>query len=335
MLKKIILMFVIFISFFWGINDSFADKEDYTKSEQEINIDTLDRWNDKVLGANEYFSEMYDGARDKTAWLSWEEWVIALFYNLSKTLKNIFYAIASVYLIILVLMLFFSSNTEEEVSKFKKWIIWVSVWIMLMQIATTFVYVTFDKSIDNTLATQLSDVVIYPFIELIRFMAAFLFIMIAIFSFFTLVTANWDEERIKKWKLSIVQAIIWFFMLKITEILVTNTYGRVKCSTNANQEIWTKTWQENVLNTCLNMPSFDSNGLLIIKTINWINGFVAILTILFIIWAWFIILFSNWDEEKMKKAKWIIVYVILWLVVLVISYLILNFLPWAQNEGLI
>gem|GEM_PF-4267899 len=61
---------------------------------------------------------------------------------------------------------------------------------MLMQIATTFVYVTFDKSIDNTLATQLSDVVIYPFIELIRFMAAFLFIMIAIFSFFTLVTAN-------------------------------------------------------------------------------------------------------------------------------------------------
>ena len=262
---------------------------------------------------------------DKTANNVWDEWILALFIKLAKTIKNVFYFLAWVYLLVLVLILFFSSNTEEEVSKFKKWIIWITFWIMFMQIATTFSGVLFDKEINNELANQFSNTIIYPFIKLLRFMASFIFIAIAIFSFFTLVTANWDEERIKKWKLSIIQAIIWFFMLKITEVLVTNTYWKIICDWKWN----------NPLNNCLNIPSFEWNWLLIIKTINWINSFVAILTVLFIIWAWAIILFSNGEEEKMKKAKWIIIYVVIWIVILAISYLILNFLPWAQKEGLI
>jgi hypothetical protein len=161
-------------------------------------------------------------------------------------------------------------------------------------------------------------------------MAAFLFVTIGIYSFFTLVTANWDEERIKKWKYSIFQAIVWFFVLKITELLVVNSYWKITCwlwwSASASP---TGTW-----NSCIWTPKFSENGKLIIEIINWVNGFVAILTILFIIWAWAIILFSNWEEEKVKKAKWIIMYVIIWIFVLAFSFLILNFLPEAQRLGL-
>jgi hypothetical protein len=229
------------------------------------------------------------------------------------------------------LILFFSNNTEEEVWNFKKGIIWISIWIILMQLSTSFIWTLFDKDIDNRLATDFSDVIIYPMIELLRFMASFIFISIAIYSFFILVTASWDEEKTKRWKLSIIQAIIWFFMLKIIEVLVNNTYWKILCST----KIWWWTmWWWNILNDCIAIPKFNANWELIIKIINWVNSFVAILTVLFIIWAWVIILFSNWEEEKVKKAKWIIIYIIIWIFVLAFSYLILNFLPEAQRLGL-
>jgi hypothetical protein len=61
---------------------------------------------------------------------------------------------------------------------------------MVMQVASSFVYIIFDKDFDEQLAVDLSTTIIKPFIELIRFMAAFLFVTIGIYSFFTLVTAN-------------------------------------------------------------------------------------------------------------------------------------------------
>ncbi len=330
MLKKIILILVLFFSFFWGINNTFADKADYAN--WNIKIDNLEEDKNHVLRWNDYFEKMILD-NDKTAWKYWREWIDRFFGNISKSMKNIFYLIAWLYLIISVLQLFFSSNTEEEVTKFKKSIIWVSIWLMLMQIASSFVYVMFDGDFDELLAVNLSITIIEPFIQLIRFLAAFLFVAIAIYSFFTLVTANWDEERIKKWRYSIFQAIVWFFMLKITELLVTNSYWKILCW------LWWKPSMSdnsgNTWNQCIWAPKFEANGKLIIDIINWINWFVAILTILFIIWAWVIILFSNWEEEKVKKAKWIIIYVIIWIFVLALSFLILNFLPEAQRLGLI
>ena len=45
----------------------------------------------------------------------------------ARDLKNLFYAIATVYFLIICLKLIFSNNTEEELGKFKKGILWITV----------------------------------------------------------------------------------------------------------------------------------------------------------------------------------------------------------------
>jgi len=89
------------------------------------------------------------------------------------------------------------------------------------------------------------------------------------------------------------------------------------------------------MNSCIDVPDPTWNIELILKTINWINWFVWIITLLFIIWAWSIILFSNGDSEKIKKAKWMIIWIIIWVFVLVMSYIILNFFIDPQSKWLI
>ena len=332
MFKKIILLLFLFLSFFGWVNLSFADKSDYTIDEWNIKVDTTLPWKLK-----ENYLETIKDTRDNIASKTWESWIREIFPNIAKTIKNIFYVLAWLYFIVQVLILFFSSNTEEEVTKFKKSIIWISLWIMTMQIAYNFTDTLFDKDVDYTLAASFSENLIYPAIEILKFMASFIFLAMAIYAFFRLTTAHWDEEWVKKWKTTILQAIIWFFMVKVVDILVSYTYWRVNCVVTWNNivDIWKRHWWVNPMNSCIDVPDPTWNIELILKTINWINWFVWIITLLFIIWAWSIILFSNGDSEKIKKAKWMIIWIIIWVFVLVMSYIILNFFIDPQSKWLI
>jgi hypothetical protein len=56
------------------------------------------------------------------------------------------------------------------------------------------------------------------------------------------------------------------------------------------------------------------------------NGFIWLIVVILIIYAWFMVLTSVWDEEKLKKAKSIIMYIAIWLFILVANYLILTFI---------
>jgi hypothetical protein len=42
-------------------------------------------------------------------------------------------------------------------------------------------------------------------------------------------------------------------------------------------------------------------------------------------YAWSLVLLSAWDEEKLKKAKSMILYVAIWVLLLAFNYLILTF----------
>ncbi len=331
MFKKIILIFILFFSFFIGINNTFAVKSDY---DANIKIDRI-KASSNISWVNKYLNIIKD-KRDNDATKTWKEWFFALFENIAKTIKNIVYVVAWIFFIVEVLILFFSSNTEEEVNKFKQNIIWISIWIMTMQIAYSFTSTLFDKDIEASLAATFSDWLIYPAIQILRYMASFLFLTMAIYAFYRFVTAHWEEESVKKWKYTIIQAIIWFFMVKVVEFLVTSTYWQVVCSNVLeNKILWDTPNPNSTFNNCITAPDPTWNVELLLKTVNWVNWFVWLITLLFIIWAWWLILFSNWEEDKMKKAKQIIIYIIIWVVVLVMSYLILNFFIWAQEKWLI
>lgn len=57
--------------------------------------------------------------------------------------------------------------------------------------------------------------------------------------------------------------------------------------------------------------------------------FIALLGVLYIIYAWFGILTDSWDWAKVKKSKSIITYVLLWIVVIFLAYPIIN---WAITQ---
>lgn len=54
-------------------------------------------------------------------------------------------------------------------------------------------------------------------------------------------------------------------------------------------------------------------------------GFLSLVAVIYIIYAWFNIMIWSGDEEKIKKSKNTIVYVILWLLVIYFAYTLVVF----------
>lgn len=63
----------------------------------------------------------------------------------------------------------------------------------------------------------------------------------------------------------------------------------------------------------------------------YILNFLAFIAIIIIIYAWFNMLTSVWDEDKAKKSKQIIIYAILWLIIIYIAWPLIDFVIWILN----
>jgi len=66
----------------------------------------------------------------------------------------------------------------------------------------------------------------------------------------------------------------------------------------------------------------------VVKFIVW---FVYLLAVILIIYAWFNIMTWTWDEEKAKKSKTMIIYVIIWIAIIFLAGPIVNFVMKALN----
>jgi len=55
-------------------------------------------------------------------------------------------------------------------------------------------------------------------------------------------------------------------------------------------------------------------------------GFITLVAVIYIIYAGFQILIWNWDEEKLKKSKQTILYVVIWIIVIWLAYTITDFI---------
>ena len=312
-IKKLSIIILIIFSFGFSINQTNAASTTVNKNLNNLNwgknnvtnnkLDNFWKWDDRFFWIN-------------TTW--WK----GLFYtlvNIAQSLKNLFFFLATVFYLIIAIKLIAAEKTEEEVSKFKKWIIWITLWLMIMQIAYSYVITLYANSIWEQLAFDLITNIINPFIWLMEVLASFFFIAIAIFAFYRMVTANWKEEEITRAKMSILYAIMWFILLKLSKVIVEWVYWKLECHSS------TIAWFDVATISCIWWKN--TNGLTwnILQIINWMNSFIWIVTVLLIIWTWFNILFSAWDEEKIKKAKSTIIYIGIGLLLLVINYLLLTF----------
>ncbi len=311
-LSKIFIFISIFIIVgFFQITSINAQEEVISN----LNITTIDsgdknRNNDlKKLWDENFFKATY----------SWAKWINYFLVRVAKDLKNLFFILATLYLFIIVIKLLYTWDSEEGFTKFKKWVIWTSIGIFVMQAAYSYVKTLYDKDVWQNLAFNLIDNIVNPLIWMLEIFASVIFLLMAIIAFYQLITANWNEETIKKWKMTIVYAIIWFILIKLAKVIVEWVYWKLNCDNNI--------WWVLVYNTnnCLDIAEIDWFTKILLQIINWTNSFVALVVVLMIIYAWVLTLTSGGDEEKLKKAKKSLIYIAIWLFILAANYLILIF----------
>jgi len=220
-------------------------------------------------------------------------------------------------MVVMVLVLLIGDKPEEQQEKLKNGIVWISLGIMLMQIAFIIHDVFFNRDVDGALGQASVKYILEPILQMLMFFTSFVFLAMGIWSFYLLVTAGGDEDKTKKGKMIIVQAVIGFIVIKFAEVLVKNTFdpwcGKSLLSGLVKLES---------TDICANITA---NTSIITTIITWVNGFIALVIVLMVIYAGFLILTGKGDEEKYTKAKSILLYSGVGVIILFGSYIILNF----------
>lgn len=318
LIKAIIVLSFIFTNytattFAAEININFWNSTSLSWDSQ-LNLNTwVDNWVNSAVRRNTPLNALQNRYTDFSVWSWGETWIYNTLIRIARDLKNLFFVLSGIFFLILVIRLLVWEKTEEEVTNFKKWIIWISIWIIITQIAFYIVNVIFDRNITVRLAENFIDLIMWPLISVLETAASFLFLAIMIYAFFRIVTANWDEEKAKSWKMSVFYAAVWFIVIKLAKAIVATTYWKTNCRNNIFQT------------NCVNQTNLKWFAQIIVRVIDWMNSFVWIVVLILIIYAWFLVLTSAWDDDKLTKAKKIIIYIVVWIAVLVINYLILTF----------
>ncbi len=183
-----------------------------------------------------------------------------------------------------------------------------------MQAAFVFVDTLYNKNVNGFTSMLFLDKMVYPFVHLLEILASFGFLAMAFFAFFRIVTAGGDEEMVKKGKQTIISALIGFIIMKLPAVLVKSIYGEAKCDAPL------------LFSICrIKDPNLSGAISVMTSIINYINGFLAIVIVVLVLYAGWLVLSSGGDDEKIKQAKKILLYIVIGVVLLVSSYILFNF----------
>lgn len=243
--------------------------------------------------------------------------------GLFKNLAIVVFIIAVLVAFISVIRLLASKNDEENFSTWIQTLVWSIAGLFLISIAYTVIR-QFETRVFGiqTISTQtVFNVVIniiYPLLNFLRYIAATVFFLWAIYAFYRIVTAGGNEEWFEDGKKIFIGSIIGFIIMMIAEPLVRIAYGWGNCSGNRIFGVPTD---------CTNRV-LDASGVLgtVAKIIIFINGFLALIVLIMVMYAGFLVLTGAGDEEKNDKAKKTIVYALIGVIILIFSYVIYRFM---------
>lgn len=219
-----------------------------------------------------------------------------------------------------VMKLLFSPGSDEDVKKWRSNILWVSVGVIFMQFAYSFWSTLILKSDEAKFGSRFGwDFflqIFQPIIGIMLMLASFWFIAMMIYAFYIIVTGGGDEEKLKKWKSTVIYAVIGFLLIRLPETFVRAIYGSPACKKTGIFEI----------GSC-EIKNHDLTGVVAIigKIFAYFNGFLTLICVLLILYAGWLVFLSWWEEEKLKKAKNIVIYIIIGLVLLVASHAVFQF----------
>ena len=248
------------------------------------------------------------------------------FITVASAIKNFFIGIAVIFLIIGVMKLLFAWGDEESVKKWRKGIIWTSVGIFVMQIAYS-VWATLylnlqgnwmDNPINSQLWWQFWKNIFEPIVGILLMLASLGFLVMAVYAFYIIVTGSGDEEKLKKGKNIVIYALIGFLLIRLPKPIITAIYWEPKDACKDT------TWL-NIGNCELSTKKLSGGIEIFGKLVNYLNGFLMLLAIILVIYAGWLVFISWGEEEKLKKAKNIVIYIFLWLLLIVASNALFKF----------
>lgn len=138
----------------------------------------------------------------------------------------------------------------------------------------------------------------------------------AVYAFFTIVTGGGDEEKLKKGKNMIIYALVGFLLIRLPRAFISAIYGAPDCK--ESEYLWTS-------DCAIKNQDLNATIGVIGSVFNYLNTFLGVLCVILVIYAGWLVLVSGGDEEKLKKAKNIILYIIIGLILLVSSHAIFRF----------
>jgi hypothetical protein len=296
----------------WGL---YADNLKDDINVRDIEIRSTGQTNTLLEEFQWPISEFFFSAPTK----GWD-WLNLAFINIAFQIKNFFIGIALIFLIIGVLKLLFSPAGDEDMKKWKSNIIWVSVGVFIMQIAfsvwKTLILTDINDNVGGWLGYQFWINIFEPIVNIMQMLAAFGFMLMMLYAFYIIVAGWGDEEKLKKWKNIVIYALIGFFLIKLPKSIIETIYWSVSNQCKNAISVATCEMESQKLSWAVEIIG---------KIFNFFNTFLTILCVILVIYAGWLVLISWGDEEKLKKAKHIILYIIVWFVILVSSHAIFRF----------
>ncbi len=170
----------------------------------------------------------------------------------------------------------------------------------------------------NTLSAELFEKLIYPFLNLGMYIVmGVLFIMLLMKSIDIII--NSSDDAFKKWQQIIISSIIGILAILLSKQIIQVVYGK--------QEDFTRSINEtqgifSIWGIILNNRNYET----IFNIVNYFLWFLAFIIICLLIYNTYLIITNPTKEENIKKLRSNILYILLWLLIIWLSYVIINFL---------
>jgi len=94
----------------------------------------------------------------------------------------------------------------------------------------------------------------------------------------------------------------------------------------SGDECWLDEWVELLEDSSLDVVKDKTFSEYIQSVVVYLLWFISLIAVIFIIYSGFQILIWGWDEEKVKKSRQTIIYVIIWIVIIWLAWPITNFI---------
>ncbi len=298
-MKKILKIFIILISFLWicSLQHTYAWVVDLWAAQ----------WSNYITNHSNYIPATWDINYD----------LENLTFNILTIVKYIVSWLLVIFIVYIWIQMIISMwNDEEKLSTAKRQLWYTIIWIIFINIPWTIygMFIWNKTQIDGRLvwtwSTQPNQQSANLFIDtfwfdralnwwIILFIESLIFsvaVFVIIISGIKLITSRWREEEITETKNKIVWSIIWLMFIWFIEAWQSFVYN------------WVVTDWANLFLTIENLALF----------------FAGPVAILFLTLAWWYYITSAWDEEKVKKAKNIVIYTIIATVILLAAHTFLK-----------